>query len=133
MKIPAFSFSLILAAFGLLAEMASAADPVESSPEEQAEIRRDLPTSVQEARGRARWMHETIHGALQVMHRDFFGDDDTLTLPSQSLEDVFKELARSWNVEIRWLGVNATKDADHEPRDEFEKTAAKQLKEGKQE
>lgn len=94
-----------------------------------------LPSSESEARGRARWLHEAMHGALQVMHRDFFGDGDdggggSLSLPSQSLEDVFQEMARSWNVEIRWLGVNATKDVDHEPVDEFERAAAKALKEG---
>ncbi len=92
-----------------------------------------LPSTLKEARGRARWMHETIHGALQVMHRDFFGDDDTLSLPSQSLEDVFKEMGRSWSIDIRWLGVNATKDDDHRPQDEFERTAAENLKAGKSE
>jgi hypothetical protein len=30
-----------------------------------------LPATIEEARGRARWMHEGFHGALQVMHRDF--------------------------------------------------------------
>ncbi len=28
--------------------------------------------SIGEARGRATLLHETIHGSLQVMHRDFF-------------------------------------------------------------
>ncbi len=92
--------------------------------------RADLPTSAEEARGRARILHETIHGALQVMHRDFFGDDEELNLPSQSLEDVFKELARSWSVEIRWLGINATKDVDHKPQDDFEKRAAEAILKG---
>ena len=94
-----------------------------------------IPATEKEAWGRARWMHELVHGTLQVMHRDFFGDgdDEALSLPSQSLEDVFKELARSWSVEIRWLGVNATKDIDHEPQNDFEKAAAKALEAGKTE
>ena len=97
-----------------------------------------LPTNKAEALGRARWLHEMTHGALQVMHRDFFGDGNDgesgfLTLPSQSLEDVFKEMARSWNVEIRWLGVTATKDVDHEPADEFEREAAAALSGGRKE
>lgn len=96
------------------------------------------PSTKEEALGRARWMHEAMHGALQVMHRDFFGDGNDgdsgfLTLPSQSLEDVFEELARSWSVEIRWLGVNATKDIDHEPADEFEQKAADSLSKGAEE
>ncbi len=94
-----------------------------------------FPASEAEAAGRARWLHETIHGALQVMHRDYFGDGDdgALSLPSQSLEDVFKEMARSWSVEIRWLGGNATQDEEHDPVDAFEKDAVKALIEGKAE
>lgn len=92
-----------------------------------------LPATEEEARGRARMLHETIHGALQVMHRDFFGDDEDLNLPSQSLEDVFKEMARQFKIEIRWLGINATKDVDHLPRDAFEKKAAEAILGGAQE
>ena len=77
-------------------------------------------------------MHELIRGSLQVMHRDFFGDgdDEALSLPSQSLDDVFDEMERSWNVDIRWLGVNAMQGVDHRPKDRFEEAAAKALKEG---
>lgn len=91
-----------------------------------------LPKTVDEARSRARWMHELIRGSLQVMHRDFFGDgdDEALSLPSQSLDDVFEEMARSWDVDIRWLGVNAMKGVDHRPKDRFEEAAVKALKEG---
>lgn len=99
--------------------------PVESSA--------NLPRTADEARSQARLLSETIHGALQVMHRDFFGGDEDLNLPSQSLKDVFKELERQFQVQVRWLGVNATKSADHEPRDEFEKQAAKALINGESE
>lgn len=88
----------------------------------------DLPRSVEDARGRARWMHEIIHGALQVMHRDFFDEDAVeRSLPSQSLDDVFAEMARSHSVGIRWLGGNATKGKDHLPRDRFEEEAVAAL------
>lgn len=86
-----------------------------------------------EARGRARMLGETIHGALQVMHRDFFSGDEDLSLPSQSLEDVFKELERQFGVQVRWLGVNATKSRDHEPKDAFEREAARALLKGEKE
>ncbi len=114
-------------------ETASTAKVEKTAEANTAGGRADLPATVEEARSRARWLHETIHGALQVMHRDFFGDDETLNLPSQSLEDVFRELARSWSVEVRWLGVNATKSVDHEPQDQFERDAAKALLTGKPE
>lgn len=105
---------------------------VDSAAAQRAE--QSLPATADEARGRARWLHETIHGSLQVMHRDFFGTgEDDISLPSQSLEDVFRQLAESWKVEIRWLGVNATKDQEHEPQDDFEKAAAKALAAGETE
>lgn len=110
------------------------ADTKETTPEEAASSgKADLPRTVEEARGRARWLHEGFHGALQVMHRDFFNDDEAGALPSQSLDDVFKDMAKSWSVEIRWLGVNATKGIDHHPKDRFEEKAAEALKAGKQE
>lgn len=92
----------------------------------------NLPASADEARGRAQVLHETIHGALQVMHRDFFVDDENLALPSQSLQDVFKELSRQWGIQIKWLGVNAkTMDSDHKPEDRFEERAVEALASGK--
>ena len=38
----------------------------------EAAIAENLPKTVDEARSRARWMHELIRGSLQVMNRDFF-------------------------------------------------------------
>tara|TARA_B110000305_G_scaffold181942_1_gene201879 strand:+ start:603 stop:953 length:351 start_codon:yes stop_codon:yes gene_type:complete len=58
------------------------------------------------------------------------GDDEALSLPSQSLDDVFDEMERSWDVDIRWLAVNAMQGVDHRPKDRFEEAAAKALKEG---
>lgn len=135
---------ILLIAFGTLTmafSVALADDKASPSTEEkqnQEKRKASMPTSESEALGRARWMHESMHGALQVMHRDFFGDGDdggggSLVLPSQSLEDVFKEMARSWLVEIRWLGVNATLEEDHEPQDKFEEKAVEALKGGAEE
>ena len=93
-----------------------------------------LPATTAEARTRARVLHETIHGVLQVVHRDFFDPTQRLSIPSRSLEDVFKELARSWQLKIHWLAVNAdAMNVDNKPRDDFEKEAVKQLASGKPE
>lgn len=92
------------------------------------------PTTVAQARARARILHETIHGALQVMHRDLFREDEKLTIPSQSLEDVFKELHRSHDVEARWLAVNTeAMNVDHRAQTDFEKDAVKALATGETE
>jgi len=94
----------------------------------------DAPTSVAEARARARMLHETLHGTLQVMHRDFFDEEDTHAIPSRSLEDVFAELARSQQVKLRWLAVNAEPlNIDHKPRNGFEQRAVKALSGGEKE
>ena len=63
----------------------------ESQPSEHQETQdnNNSPSTVDEARGRARLLHETIHGSLQIMHRDFFREDEGLPIPSHSLEDVF--------------------------------------------
>lgn len=90
------------------------------------------PTSVTEARARARLLHESIHGALQVIHRDFFHEEDTRAIPSASLEDVFKELSESYNVDLKWLIVETDNvNVDHQPQDDFEKAAVEALKDGK--
>ena len=123
---------IALSVFGLAQSRPLCAEPPAESPAPSQNVG-STPT-VDEARDRARILHETIHGALQVVHRDFFDEDAVRTLPSQSLEDVFLELERSFGVSIRWISVNAkAMNVDHEPRDEFEKKAAKALAAGKQE
>jgi Protein of unknown function (DUF3365) len=100
--------------------------------EDHAAVRDNAPTTIAEARGRARILHETLHGALQVMHRDFFREDEGAAIPSRSLEDVFLELARSYDIDVRWLAVNTdAMSIDHVPQDEFEKNAVKALASGK--
>lgn len=98
------------------------------SPESSA------PDTVGEARGRAQLLHEMIHGSLQVMHRDFFREDEGLKIPSRSLDDVFLRLADRHQVDVRWLAVNAEPmSVDHKPQDDFEHNAVKALASGKSE
>ena len=106
----------------------------ESPKADALQSRGTAPASVEEARNRARILHEAFGGALQVMHRDFFREDQRLTLPSKSLEDVFKEMATTHQVELRWLAVNANAmSVDHKPKNEFEKQVVHALSSGKDE
>ncbi len=90
------------------------------------------PATIAEARGRAKLLHETIHGTLQIIHRDFFDDESGQTIPSHALEDVFEELAASYDVQVHWLAVNArAMNLDNEAKTEFEHKAVKVLSEGK--
>lgn len=94
----------------------------------------DSPSTIAEARSRARLLHETIHATLQVVHRDYFREDERLLIPSQSMEDVFVELARLHKVKLKWLVVNAdAMNVDHKPQNEFERNAVKALSTGKKE
>ncbi len=68
------------------------------------------------------------------MHRDFFDEDNAHAIPSASLEDVFVELAKTHQVEVRWLNVNTdVVNVDHKPRDAFERKAAIAIAAGKTE
>lgn len=91
--------------------------------------------SLAEARERARLLHDVYDGTLQTVHSRYFRDNDSgLTVPSRALEDVFSRVARRQHVSARWIAVNAqAMSLDHEPKDTFEKNAARALASGKQE
>jgi hypothetical protein len=87
------------------------------------------PAAWAEPRQRSRLLHETIHGSLQVMHRDFFREGQPI--PSASLEDVFAELEKSAGVKVRWLAVNAkTMNIKNRPKTLFDKVAGEAIAEG---
>lgn len=93
-----------------------------------------LPTGVEEARGRARVLHESIHGILQLVHRDFFAPNDHGFIPSTTLEEVFKDLSRKQKVDVLWLGVEGrTMNVDLQAKDECKRKAVDALRAGKKE
>lgn len=88
----------------------------------------EAPRSVDEARGRARLLHETVHATLHYVHHAYFREDEGLKIPAATLEDIFKELESAHKVRLRWLAVNArAMDIDHEAGDDFETAAAKAI------
>ena len=110
---------------GALLVTALSADP------ETEEATAKEPVSLEEARGRAKLLHEVIRGALQVMHRDFFDPDDKDRIPSSSLKDMFDVVKEEKGVTLAWLGVNAkTMDVDHKAKDDFEHAAVAALSKG---
>lgn len=114
--------------FGALAWLPLAQAEQKPSVVETAE---PPPISVNEARGRAKLLYEAMHGALQVMHRDLFDEEESHSIPSRSLEDVFKGVEHKHKVSLRWLVVNAdAMNVDNNPRDDFEKQAVKALAKG---
>ncbi|WAC18598.1 DUF3365 domain-containing protein [Luteolibacter sp. SL250] len=85
----------------------------------------------EEAKLRSQLLHEVLHGALQVMHRDFFKEEEKSKIPSESLEDVFEEMEKTWGVRIEWLAVDTkAMNVDHRADDAFEKKAVEVISSG---
>ena len=110
---------LIVAGLPTLQRPANAAEPVV------------LPT-VEEARRQAALLHETMHGTLQVVHHEYYREDEGLTIPAATLKEVFAELAKRQKVELRWLAVDGqAMNVDHVAKSDFEKEAVQALASGK--
>ena len=67
--------------------------------------KRDSPAlSLQQARSRARLLHDVLSDTLDVIHRDYFGDGGgRKVVPSKALESVFYRQRRKWKVKAKWL------------------------------
>jgi len=88
---------------------------------------------VASAREQAKLLHTVYAATLDVMHERYF-HSDRAPVPARAMEDVFAQLARERHIEARWIGVNArTMSLPHEPRDDFERSAAEALRSGKPE
>ena len=107
----------------------------DSPPGKQAATEKpEQPVSENEARARARLLHEAFHATLQFVHDEYYRPDQRLELPANTLERVFGELERSQKVRLRWLAVNAqAMNVEHAARDDFEKAAVASLITGKNE
>ena len=129
MKTKLLTVLLIVGAALSLPELQADAPPAATTSESDVI---PAPTSIVEARARARLLHESIHGTLQIVPRDFFLEDESHSIPSASLEDVFEELSDSYQVELKWLIVETDiVNVDHQAADDFEKAAVVALKDGK--
>jgi hypothetical protein len=130
--------AFLASGFGMLATaedqppQAAAPAPAQTAPAAPAAPATGVEAEqVAEARLRSRLLHETIHGSLQVMHRDFFRDEKQI--PSESMEDVFAELERTWQVKVKWLAVNAkAMNAKHVPATPFDRQAADAIAAGRE-
>jgi hypothetical protein len=124
---PAASWLIAVGLLGIVFVGSAASDDTRKASSPIAE----LPTA-DEARERAKLLHETIHSTLHVVHHHYYREDEELTIPGVALKRVFRELAESRNVRLRWLAVNAqAMNVEHNPNDEFEKNAVAALASGR--
>jgi hypothetical protein len=117
----------------LLAPTLVLGDENQPTSQTKSEIEISPPNTPEEARSRAKLLHEIVRGSLQIMHRDFFDEENAHSIPSASLEDVFHEMGKSYDVQMKWLTVNTDLvNVDHLAKSPFEKSAVKELAAGKQ-
>ena len=92
----------------------------------------DVPAiSVAEARERARMLHDVYEATLRTIHLRYFKENTGVPIPSRAMEDVFARVSRRSKVKAHWIAVNSqAMTLDHEPKDEFEKAAARSLGSG---
>jgi hypothetical protein len=112
---------------------AGAAPPDKSREPSNGTAGAPLPTA-DEARGRARLLYETIQATLQVVHHEYYREDEKLPIPARTLEKVFRELADRQKVEVRWLAVTGqAMNVSHNPKNDFEKKAVTAIASGAEE
>ena len=89
--------------------------------------------TVEEARERARLMHDIYSATLDALHHHFFRHD-LAVLPARAMEDVFAEVDEKQKIKSRWIAVNTpAMSVNHEPANAFEKKAAEEIASGKAE
>lgn len=126
-----------LAAFGLAGLVALGGSGLHLSAEDAAKTAArkvvPAPVSIDEARARARLLHESLHATLQYVHREYYREDEGLKIPAVTLKGVFRDLEAAHKVKLRWLAVNArAMSVDHEPSEDFHKEAVKAIGEGQE-
>ena len=129
---------LLTAGFTLATIGVGAAPPSDSTVVSKSEastvtIAAPLP-SESEARGRAKLLYETLQGMLQVVHHEYYREDEKLPIPARTFKKVFRELSDRHKVEVRWLVVNAAAmNQEHNPQNDFEKKAVAAISSGAEE
>lgn len=86
------------------------------------------------ARDRAAQLHAFVDATLHAMHRHYFHKDkERVPVPARALKDVFSDIGRESRIDVRWIAVNTpAMSIDHEPEDDFEKQAAKEIAAGRE-
>lgn len=88
--------------------------------------------TVEEARDRAKLVHEIYASTLEVMHHRYFQPERAI-LPARAMEDIFADIKEKAQVEAQWISVNVkAMSVNHEPKTDFEKKAAAEIGEGKE-
>ena len=92
-----------------------------------------LEAEVRVARERAKLLHDVYAITLDAIHHHYFRREGTV-VPARAMEEIFEGMAGTAGIMANWISVNTkAMSIDHEPRTQFEKTAAAELSAGKKE
>jgi len=129
MKHPFVLLALLLASLPVCRHMSDEDEP--ATTEREGHPKYSAPTTINEARSRARLLWELANGSLQVMHRDFLDEEDHKAIPSAALDDVFAEMQKTFQVRMKWLNAGTdVVNTDHQPVGDFENRAATPIARG---
>jgi len=104
------------------------ADTTEDSDESADKL------TVPEARRQTKLLHDTYIATLHTVHRSYFDEDEREIIPARAMEQVFRQIDAETGGKTRWIAVNTpAMNIDHNPKEGFEKDAARELKKGKRE
>ncbi len=107
-------------------------NPVQATPDDKS-ANHQRPT-VDEARQQARILHSAMHATLKRVHDDYYKEDKSLPIPAASLKEVFAEVEKEQQLQLRWLAVEGdAMNVDHQAKTPFENEAVKALSSGKKE
>lgn len=132
MRTNLFTWLLFAAVVCAAATAVVRSDDAEAKPATSPTSPPDASPATIAARERAKLVHHIYATTLDVMHERYFRNDRS-TIPARAMEDVFEEVARVTKIDARWIGVNAkTMGINHEPKDDFEKSAARAIGQGQE-
>ena len=114
---------------------AQATNEENGSVEQQEEQKQEsLPrVRVDVARDRAKLLHDVYSSTLVVMHDRYF-HNERAAIPAKAMEDVFEDIQKQSKIRANWISASLkAMSIHHEPKTDFEKRAAREIKEGKRE
>jgi hypothetical protein len=126
------AFCVLAVAVGAFLVMFASANA--RSEEKAAKDAKEVPrATLSEAKGQAKLLHDTFDTSLQMVHLEYYREDEGLPIPSLIFEDVFKVVGKDRDIKFHWIAVNAQPmSVDHRAKDDFEKAAVKELASGKE-
>ena len=88
------------------------------------------PVSLEQARERAKLLHQVYAATLEAVHTNYF-EGCRGVAPARAMKDIFRDVEQESGIQARWISASfKAMNIGHEPQTEFEKHAALELARG---